>query len=55
MSQESQKTPTLEAGEEIVDRCPKCKVKFNEPVATNIKHICPNPQCNCNFSVMVFD
>jgi len=54
MSQDP-KTPALEAGSEIIDRCPVCKVKFNEPVATNIKHTCPNPQCNANFSVMVFD
>jgi len=54
MSQDP-KTPVLEAGEEIIDRCPKCKVKFNEMVATNVKHTCPNPQCGISFNVMVFD
>jgi len=49
------KAPTLEAGEEIIDRCPVCKVKFGEPVATNVKHTCPNETCNAKFSVMVFD
>lgn len=56
MSQESNpKTPAILAGAEIIDRCPVCKVKFQENVATNIKHTCPNPSCNCNFSIMVFD
>ncbi len=54
MSQDP-KSPALEAGEEIIDHCPKCKAKFGEPVATNIKHTCPNPQCGCSFTVMVFD
>ena len=56
MSQESNpKTPAIQAGAEIIDRCPVCQVKFQEKVATNIKHICPNPQCEASFSIMVFD
>lgn len=54
MSEQS-KEPKIQAGSEIVDRCPVCQVKFAESVATNIKHTCPNPQCNANFSVMVFE
>jgi len=56
MSQNSEnKTPEIQAGEEIIDRCPICQVKFQENVATNIKHKCPNPVCGKSFSVMVFD
>jgi len=49
------KEPTLKAGDPIVGACPVCNVKFQEPVETNVKHTCPNPQCGINFSVMVFD
>ncbi len=55
MSQENNKAPEIQAGEEIIDQCPKCKVKFQTAVATNIKHTCPNPQCGCNFQILVFD
>ena len=49
------KTPEIQAGEEIIDQCPKCKVKFQSPVALNIQHTCPNPQCKCQFSIMIFE
>jgi len=55
MSQEDTKIPEIKAGEEIIDQCPKCKVKFQSPVALNIKHECPNPQCKCKFTIMVFE
>ena len=54
MSQDP-KTPTLGAGEEIIDRCPVCKVRFSENVSTNVKHTCPNPQCGISFNLMIFD
>lgn len=49
------KTPTLEAGQEIIDRCPVCHSKFGELVATNINHVCPNPNCGIKFCIMVFE
>ncbi len=49
------KNPEIQAGAEIIDQCPKCSVKFQSPVALNVKHTCPNPQCNCKFQYMVFD
>ncbi len=52
---EEPKTPKLQAGSEIIDRCPVCHVKFGESVATNINHVCPNPQCEAKFCVMVFE
>jgi len=58
MSQENNsetKTPEIQAGREIITQCPKCDVKFQSPVALNIKHTCPNPQCNCKFQYMVFE
>lgn len=55
MSQEENKSPAIKAGEEIIDRCPICHVKFQESVALNIEHTCPNPQCEKKFSIMVFD
>jgi len=57
MSEDSKmsKKPTLQAGAEIIDRCPVCQVKFAEPVASNIKHECPNPSCYANFSVMIYE
>ncbi len=54
MSEESKK-PILQAGSQIIGRCPICDSKFNEKVATNIKHECPNPNCGISFTVMVFD
>jgi len=47
--------PELQAGEEIIEKCPKCNVRFQSPVALNIKHTCPNPQCKCKFQFMVFE
>lgn len=55
MSQDETKSPTIQAGEQIIDRCPICHVKFQEPVALNIQHECPNPQCKKQFSIMVFE
>jgi len=52
---EQTKEPKLKAGEAIVDMCPICNSKFNEPVETNVNHKCPNPQCGKVFCVMVFD
>jgi len=52
---ENSKEPKLQAGAEIIDRCPVCQVKFAENVASNINHKCPNPQCNVEFCVMVFE
>jgi len=49
------KNPEIQAGAEIIDKCPKCNVKFQSPVALNIKHTCPNPNCKCQFQYMVFD
>ena len=45
--------PKLKAGEAIIDMCPICNSKFNEPVETNLKHKCPNPTCAVVFCVMV--
>jgi len=55
MSEETPKTPKLQAGQEIIDSCPCCHAKFSEPVATNIEHTCPNPQCQVKFNVLVFE
>ena len=55
MSNEETSKPKIQAGEEIIDRCPICHVKFNEPVALNIQHECPNPQCSKKFTVMVLE
>jgi len=55
MSNNESKEPKLLAGSEIIDRCPVCQVKFAEMVATNINHVCPNPQCNAKFCIMVFE
>jgi len=49
------KKPIIKAGSEIIDRCPVCQVKFAEPVATNIKHECPNPSCYANFSIHIYE
>jgi len=49
------KEPTLKAGDEIISMCPVCLVGFQEKVATNINHVCPNPKCKKTFCVMVFD
>jgi len=57
MSQENSenKTPTIKAGESIITKCPICKVNFSEPVPTNMKHICPDPQCGIGFCLMIYD
>jgi len=55
MSESDSKKPKLQAGDEIIDRCPVCQVKFAEAVESNINHTCPNPQCNAKFCVMVFE
>ncbi|MBA7492257.1 hypothetical protein ES702_02806 [subsurface metagenome] len=47
--------PTLQAGEDIVEGCPICHSKFSNPVASNVKHQCPNELCQKTFAVMVFD
>jgi len=52
---EDPKEPKLQAGEEIISSCPVCQVGFQEKVATNINHICPNPKCKKTFCVMVFE
>jgi len=54
-SEKMAKKPTIKAGSEIIDRCPVCQVKFAEPVATNIKHECPNPACYANFSIHLYE
>ncbi len=52
---EDPKEPKLEAGAEIIGSCPVCSVGFQEKVATNINHTCPNPKCKKTFCVMVFE
>jgi len=47
--------PKLKAGEKLIGMCPICQMGFEEPVPTNIKLTCPNPQCEKTFLVMVFD
>ena len=47
--------PKLKAGDPIVNMCPICNSKFNEPVETNVNHVCPNPQCKKTFCVLVFE
>jgi hypothetical protein len=54
MSQDP-KSPSIQAGEEIIDKCPVCKVKFNEPVATNLKHTCPDVRCQAKFCLMIYE
>jgi len=54
MSQDP-KIPEIKAGQEIIEKCPICKVKFTEPVATNIKHTCPDPNCGVNFCLMIYE
>lgn len=49
------KIPEIQAGAEIIDHCPKCNCKFQSPVALNIKHTCPAPNCKCEFQYMVYD
>ncbi len=56
MSQDqNSKPPTIQAGEEIIKKCPVCNAKFNEAVATNIKHTCPDPLCGATFCLMVYE
>ena len=55
MSEETPSKPTLQTGSAIINRCPICDSKFNEKVATNVKHQCPNPNCGLFFTVMVFE
>jgi len=52
---EDPKEPKLEAGAEIIGSCHVCSVGFQEKVATNINHVCPNPKCKKTFCVMVFE
>jgi len=47
--------PKMKAGDEIINSCPVCNSSFQEPVATNVNHKCPNPICQKTFCVMVFD
>jgi len=46
--------PKLKAGENIVSMCPICKVGFEDPMPTNQKMECPNPECRKEFLVMVY-
>ena len=55
MSHEEIPKPTLQAGKEIIDQCPVCHAKFSNKVPSNVKHKCPNPNCLCEFTIMVFD
>jgi len=52
---ETTKEPTMKAGDEIIKSCPVCNSGFQEPVATNVNHQCPNPQCGKTFCVIVKD
>ncbi len=54
-NQNETKTPTMKAGSEIITSCPVCNSKFEEAVATNVNHKCPNPNCQKTFCVMVTD
>ena len=47
--------PKMKAGDEIINSCPVCNSSFQESVATNVNHKCPNPICGKTFCVMVFD
>jgi len=55
MSEETQPKPKLKAGEPIIEKCPVCRAGFAEPVSTNVKHTCPNPDCQVSFNLMVFE
>lgn len=46
--------PTVAAGATIIERCPfnDCGKRYQEPVATDIKHKCP--ACDRNFSVNTY-
>ena len=50
---EDENQPKLKAGSKIVQGCPICKCNFQEAVATNLKHQCPNPECQEIFTVLV--
>ena len=48
--------PKVAAGEEIIESCPLCHVKYSDPVATNIKQKCPDEAgCGRTFLLKVFD
>ena len=51
----SENKPQVAAGENLVDYCPRCGVKYIEPIATLIKQKCPDEGgCGQEFSVKVF-
>jgi len=51
----TKKEPKMKAGADLVKSCPICNSSFQEPVATNVNHLCPNPQCGITFCVMVIE
>lgn len=52
---ESNKKPTLKAGDELISSCPICKSNFKEKLPTNVKIPCPHPNCGVTFMVSVFE